>query len=102
MLTLPNISQYSNMELLKIKPKKTTTKRKKKSRSIKHTITLSSAENKQLTRVCKRDGTTPVRLIKSVLREHLKERISTINDEIAENQLNLFKNPKPVQFEIGD
>jgi len=93
------------MELLKIKPKKTAkkvVKKKKKPRNVKHTITLSDAENTLLTKVCKRDGTTSGRLIKSVLREYLKERISKINHEISENQLNLFKNPKPVQYEIGD
>ena len=102
MLTLPKISHYSNMELLKIKPKKETPKRKKKPRKVKYSITLSDAENKQLTRVCKKDGTTSGRLIKSVLREYLKERVSNINDEVAENQLNLFKNPKPIQLKIAD
>ena len=93
------------MELLKIKPKKTAkkvVKKKKKPRNVKHTITLSDAENTLLAKVCKRDSTTSGRLIKSVLREYLKERISKINHEISENQLNLFKNPKPVQYEIGD
>ena len=100
MLTLSKISQYSDMELLKIKPKKKVSKRKKKPRSVKHTLTLSTAESKLLTRVCKKDGTTSVRLIKSVLREYLKDRASTIDNEVAENQLNLFKNPQAVQLEI--
>jgi hypothetical protein len=90
------------MELLKIKPKKATLRRKKKPRKVKHNLTLSEAEIKQLTRVCKKDGTTPARLIKSVLRDYLKDRNARINDEIAENQLNLFKNPQPVQFKIED
>jgi len=91
------------MELLKIKPKKAikkVAKKKKKPRSVKHSITLTDAENKQLSKVCKKDGTTSGRLIKSVLRDYLKNRISNINNEVSENQLNLFKNPKPVQFEI--
>ena len=88
------------MELLKIKSKKTTSKRKKKSRSVKHNITLTSAENRLLAKICKKDGTTAGRLIKSVLRGYLKARDSKINDEIAENQLNLFKNPTPIQYEI--
>ena len=93
------------MELVKIKPKKATTKvakRKKKPRNVKHSITLSDAENKLLIKVCKKTGTTSGRLIKSVLREYLRERISNINNEVSENQLNLFKNPKPVQYKIGD
>jgi hypothetical protein len=91
------------MELLKIKPKRATkkvVKKKKKPKSVKYNITLSSSENTLLAKVCKKDGTTSGRLIKSVLHNYLKERSSKINDEIAENQLNLFKNPKPVQFEI--
>ncbi|MCL2027674.1 MAG: hypothetical protein FWG79_04205 [Bacteroidales bacterium] len=93
------------MELLKIKPKKTAkkaVKKKKKPKSVKYSITLSNAENALLAKVCKRDGTTSGRLIKSVLHNYLKERSSKINDEIPENQLNLFKNPKPIQFEIGN
>jgi DNA polymerase III psi subunit len=93
------------MELLKIKPKKKVAKvakKKKKPRNVKHHITISDAENTQLIRVCKKDGTTAGKLIKSILREYLKTRSSKINDEIAENQLNLFKNPKPVQYKIGD
>jgi len=93
------------MELLKVKPKKTakkTVKKKKKPRNVKHTLTLSAAENAQLAKICKKDGTTPGRLIKSVLRQYLKARMSTINDEISENQLNLFKNPTPVQYKIGE
>ncbi|MDR0437413.1 MAG: hypothetical protein LBH22_03830 [Bacteroidales bacterium] len=100
---MSKISQYSNMELLKIKPKKAAkkvVKKKKKLRNVKYSITLSDAENKQLTKVCKKDSTTSGRLIKSVLREYLKNRSSKINEEIAENQLNLFKNPKPVQYKI--
>jgi hypothetical protein len=77
-------------------------KKKKKPRNVKYNITLSDAENKVLTKVCKKDGTTPGRLIKSVLRQYLKARMSTINDEISENQLNLFKNPTPVQYKIGE
>jgi hypothetical protein len=91
------------MELLKIKPKKKVVKadkKKKKPRNVKHSITLSDAENKLLTKVCKKDGTTSGRLIKSVLRDYLKERISNINNEVSENQLNLFKNPKTVQYKI--
>jgi hypothetical protein len=88
------------MELLKIKPKKATAKKKKKPRSVKHNITLADAENKLLTRVCKKDNTTSGRLIKSVLRDYLKERISNIDSEVSENQLNLFKNPKLVQYKI--
>jgi hypothetical protein len=90
------------MELLKIKSKTKVAKKKKKPRNVKHIITLSDAENKQLAKVCKKDGTTPGRLIKSVLREYLKNRSSRINEEIAENQLNLFKNPKLIQYKIGD
>jgi len=93
------------MELLKIKSKKQTAKaakKKKKPRNVKHNITLSDAENKLLTRVCKKDGTTPGRLIKSALREYLKKRISYINNEVSENQLNLFKNPKPIQYKIEE
>ena len=91
------------MELLKIKPKKKVAKpakKKKKPRSVKYNITLTDAENKLLTRVCQKDDTTSGRLIKSVLREYLKERISNINNEVSENQLNLFKNPKLVQYKI--
>ncbi|MCL2681891.1 MAG: hypothetical protein FWE63_00220 [Bacteroidales bacterium] len=69
---------------------------------MKYNITLSNAENKVLAKVCKKDGTTPGRLMKSVLREYLKDRFSKINEEIAENQLDLFKNPKPVQYKIDD
>jgi len=93
------------MELLKIKPKKTVAKvakKKKKPRSVKYSILLSDTENKQLTSICKKDGTTSGRLIKSVLREYLKNRIANISNEVSENQLNLFKNPKPIQYKIGD
>ena len=93
------------MELLKVKPKKATkkvVKKKKKAKSVKYSITLSGAENTLLAKVCKKDGTTQARLIKSVLRKYLKERISNINDEVSENQLNLFKNPKSVQYKIDE
>ena len=91
------------MELLNVKPKKKSAKpvkKKKKPRNVKYTITMTDAENKLLTRVCQKDGTTPGRLIKSVLRDHLKNRISNISNEVSENQLNLFKNPKLVQYKI--
>ena len=88
------------MELLKIRPKKTVAKKKKKPRRAKQSVTFSDAENKLLKRVCKKDDITPNRLIKSVVREYLKERSAKINEEIAENQLSLFKNPTPVQFRI--
>ncbi|MCL2417223.1 MAG: hypothetical protein FWD02_04730 [Bacteroidales bacterium] len=81
---------------------KKTAKKKKKPKSVKYSITLSGAENTLLAKVCKKDGTTQGRLIKSALREYLKDRITTINDDISENQLNLFKNPKPVQYEIEE
>ena len=92
-----------SMELLKVKPKKAvkkTAKKKKKPKSVRYSITLSGAENALLAKVCKKDETTQARLIKSVLRKYLKERISNINDEVSENQLNLFKNPKSVQYKI--
>ncbi|MCL2412708.1 MAG: hypothetical protein FWC98_01040 [Bacteroidales bacterium] len=77
-------------------------KKKKKPRSVKYNITLSDAENTLLVKVCKKDETTQRRLIKSVLHSYLKARISTINEEIPENQLDLFKNPKPVQYKIDE
>jgi len=104
-VTLLKNSWYLSMELLRVKPKKAvkkTAKKKKKPKSVKYSITLSGAENTLLTKVCKKDGTTQARLIKSVLRKYLKERISSINDEISENQLNLFKNPKSVQYKIDE
>ncbi len=90
------------MELLKVKPKKKPASKKKKPRNVKHHITISDAENKQLVRICKKDGTTPARLIKSVLRDYLRDRIANIPSEVSENQLNLFKNPTPVQYRIGE
>ncbi|MDR2907856.1 MAG: hypothetical protein LBU91_07715 [Bacteroidales bacterium] len=92
----------SGHQLLKIKPKKVVSKKKKKPRKVKYNLTLSDTENTLLAKVCKKDETTPTRLIKSVLKSYLIDRSTKINDEIAENQLNLFKNPKPVQYKIDD
>lgn len=90
------------MESLKTSHSKRTVKIRKKQHQAKYIITLSDADHTLLKRICKKDETTPGRLIKSVLRSYMKDRIANLNAEVSENQLSLFKNPKPIQYKIDD
>ncbi len=79
-------------------PKK---KKNKKIRYKKFTFALSDKECKQIVKYCKTHKTTPNKLFKNALREHLKSHLAKQNNiQYSENQLNLFETPIPYQLTI--